>query len=65
MKVFIKEWRNRTASILTANGQVVWTFSSAAEAEQACRDWRSIVRTGGGDCHAASGKESEVCYCLV
>lgn len=47
MNVYIKEWANKSASILTANGQVVWTFSTAAEARQACRDWCSIVRVCG------------------
>ncbi len=42
MKVYIKEWADKTASLLTENGQVVWTFSSAAAARQACTDWHSI-----------------------
>ena len=46
MKVYIKEWADKTASILTGNGQVVWTFSSAAAARQACTDWHSIIHTG-------------------
>jgi len=45
MKVYIKEWADKTASILTENGQVVWTFSSAAEARQACTDWHSIIHS--------------------
>jgi hypothetical protein len=46
MKVYTKEWADKTASILTDNGQVVWTFSSAAEARQACTDWHSIIHPG-------------------
>ena len=46
MKVYIKEWADKTASLLTENGQVVWTFSSAAAARQACTDWHSINHAG-------------------
>ena len=42
MQVFIKEWPNKTATIMTGNGQVVWTFSSVPEARKACREWQSI-----------------------
>jgi hypothetical protein len=49
MKVYIKEWANKTASLLTDNGQVVWTFSSAAEARQACADWHSIIHSGNDE----------------
>jgi hypothetical protein len=42
MKVFIKEWPNKTATIMTGNGQVVWTFSSVMEARKACREWHAI-----------------------
>jgi len=39
MKLFIKEWPNKTATIMTENGQVVWTFSSREIARHACREW--------------------------
>jgi len=42
MRIYIKEWPNRTASIITAEGQVIWTFSSSESARQACREWRSL-----------------------
>jgi hypothetical protein len=42
VKVIIKEWPNRTATIMTGNGQVVWTFSSVAEARTACREWQDL-----------------------
>ncbi|MGB5715527.1 MAG: hypothetical protein WBN81_00340 [Gammaproteobacteria bacterium] len=48
MNVYIKEWPNKTATILTANGQVIWTFSTVAEARQVCLDWHSIVYAGEG-----------------
>ena len=46
MRVVIKEWPNRTASIMTDIGQLVWTFSSAEMARAACREW---FRTSAGD----------------
>lgn len=45
MKVLIREWANKTATVMTTNGQVVWTFSSVAEARRACREWHSISAT--------------------
>jgi hypothetical protein len=65
MRVFIKEWPNKTATILTANGQVVWTFSSAAEARQACHDWRSIVYAGKDDCYDRAGEYADVSCSLA
>lgn len=64
MKVYIQEWPNRTASLLTANGQVVWTFSSTAEAEQACRDWHSIIHDETGCCDL-SGDGNSLSCCLA
>jgi hypothetical protein len=43
MQVIIKEWPNRTASIITENGQVIWTFSTVREARQACSAWHNLV----------------------
>jgi hypothetical protein len=43
MQVIIKEWPNKTATIMTDAGQVVWTFSSASEARQACSEWHNLV----------------------
>jgi hypothetical protein len=42
MKVCIKEWPNKTATIMTDNGEVIWTFSSVTAARKACNDWHSI-----------------------
>ena len=42
MKVIIKEWSNGTATVMTTNGHVVWTFSSVEKARQACREWQGI-----------------------
>ena len=41
MRVFVKEWPNKTATLLTENGQVIWTFDSVALAKSACREWFS------------------------
>jgi hypothetical protein len=65
MYVYIKEWPNKTATILTSNGQVIWTFSSVAQARQACLDWHSITHTWQ-DVDEENGREgSEACYCLA
>jgi len=43
VRLFIKEWVNRTATIMTENGQVVWTFSSLQDARTACREWQALT----------------------
>jgi hypothetical protein len=43
MQVIIKEWPDRSASIISANGQLIWTFSSVQAARQACSDWHNLV----------------------
>jgi len=43
MQVIIKEWPNKTASIMSESGQVIWTFSTVREARQACSDWHNLV----------------------
>ena len=43
MRVYIKEWPNRTATIISDTGQVIWTFSSTDEARRACSDWHQLV----------------------
>ena len=43
MHVYIKEWPNRTATIMSVTGQVIWTFSSTTEARHACSAWHNLV----------------------
>jgi len=37
MEIYIKQWRDGSATIMTGNGQVLWTLGSVAKAEQVCR----------------------------
>jgi hypothetical protein len=39
MKLLIKEWPNKTATVMTETGQVVWTFSNREIARDACQAW--------------------------
>ena len=48
MRVVIKEWPNRTATLMTEIGQVVWTFSSAEHARAACREWSRYADDSSG-----------------
>ena len=43
MRAYIKEWPNKTATIMTEDGQVVWTFSSMEEARRACHEWQDTL----------------------
>jgi len=65
MRVYIKEWENRTASIITAEGQVIWTFSSSAAALQACREWRSLVSADDLESLDAARPDSTRFSCLT
>jgi hypothetical protein len=56
VRLIIKEWVNRTATIMTENGQVVWTFSSLQDARNACREWHAL-----SDSESVTYEE-EYCY---
>jgi len=43
MRIYIKEWPNRTATVMSENGQVIWTFSNTTEARRACLDWHGLI----------------------
>ena len=42
MIFFIKEWPNRTATLMADNGAVLWTFCSVAEARKVCDEWYRV-----------------------
>jgi len=65
MNVYIKEWPNKTATILTSNGQVIWTFSSVAEARQVCADWHGIVYAGDASALENPCADEASCCCLA
>ena len=44
MNFYIKEWPDNTASLLTDDGQTIWTFSSVDEAKSACEDLHLMNR---------------------
>lgn len=46
MTFFIKEWPNKTATLMADNGAVLWTFSSVDEAQKVCRDWYLVQVQG-------------------
>jgi hypothetical protein len=65
MRVYIKEWPNRTASIITAEGQVIWTFSSSETARQACREWGSLLSPDDVECYDSAAADSARYSCLA
>lgn len=42
MIFFIKEWPNRTATLMADNGAVLWTFGSVEEARKVCDEWYRV-----------------------
>jgi len=65
MRVFIKEWPNKTATIMTWNGQVIWTYSSVEEARQACEEWRCIIDYEMVDESTTDVSGNPTCACLT
>jgi len=49
MAFFIKEWSNKTATLMADNGAVLWTFPSVEEAQRVCREWYSLQTEGRPD----------------
>lgn len=64
MRVYIKEWPNKTATIMTENGQVVWTFNSTDQAQQACQEWLNI-HAEDIDFHSNVNDDPSAASCLV
>lgn len=65
MRIYIKEWPNRTASIITAEGQVIWTFSSSETARQACREWGSLLSPEDVEWYDSAAADSARYSCLA
>ena len=42
MEFYIKEWTDKTASLITRDGYRLWTFASVESALTACRDWYKV-----------------------
>lgn len=42
MCFYIKEWPNKTATLMSDNGTVLWTFHTVEEAQEVCREWFQI-----------------------
>jgi hypothetical protein len=43
MSLYIKEWPDNTATLMTERGHVIWIFPSVEEAEAAAEDCDEIV----------------------
>ena len=39
MNFYIKEWPNKTATLMSDNGIVLWTFTNVDTALQVCKEW--------------------------
>lgn len=39
MYFYIKEWPNKTATLMAENGTVLWTFHCVEEARNVVHDW--------------------------
>lgn len=39
MNFYIKEWPNKTATLMLSNGCTLFTFRSVDDAVLACKDW--------------------------
>ncbi len=44
MKFIIKEWPDKSATLMTGNGYSLATFDTSMEAQRACDEWHKIHR---------------------
>ena len=51
MYFYIKEWPNRTATLMSENGTILWTFHNVDEAQKVCKEWYQV-------------QDGDVCYYL-
>jgi hypothetical protein len=42
MEFYIREWTDKSASLITRDGHRLWTFASVESALSACRDWYRV-----------------------
>jgi len=42
MDFFIKEWPNKTATLMSENGTVLWTFHNVEQAKEVCLEWYRV-----------------------
>jgi hypothetical protein len=42
MNFYIKTWPDDTATLMTDNGQVLWSFHSLDDAVAACHEWYAM-----------------------
>lgn len=42
MYFYIKEWPNKTATLMLENGTILWTFHNVEEAQKVCIEWYRI-----------------------
>jgi len=51
MNLYIKEWPNKTATLMLENGTVMFTFHSVDDALQTCKDWYNcnVMKDGTGN----------------
>jgi hypothetical protein len=44
MFFYIKEWPDKTATLMARDGAVLWTFSSEEEAQNVCQEWHQMYK---------------------
>ena len=42
MDFYIREWADKTASLITRDGHRLWTFANVDSALTACREWYRV-----------------------
>lgn len=62
MEFYIREWADKTASLITRDGYRLWTFASVDSALAACREWYRVSEERViSDFNDASGNNSLTC----
>lgn len=42
MYFYLKEWPNKTATLMSDNGTILWTFHNVEEAQKVCSEWYRV-----------------------
>ena len=44
MVFYIREWPNKTATLMADTGAVLWTFANVEEAQAVCEEWYQVQK---------------------
>jgi len=65
MTFFIREWADKTATLMADNGAVLWTFPSVEDAQKVCEEWYLLQIEGNESADYIDCLDPVVASCAV